>query len=277
LHLVITVHETAASDQSILVDSHHIIVDFANDALLLQEMYILHNTGDTTYVGTEHATVRFSLPEDAANVTSRDPQTESRLVRTQDGLALTRPVKPGQSEVAYSYGVPYDGSQTALSWLVLYPTRHVDVLVANVGIQVDSQKLEYQGLTAGDETSYLHFGAEDLSVGAEADLLISGAAPGAAVPVPASQSWSQGLQEVGPMMALTMGLLGALLALAQLRWGRRSEPLARQAIEPSAHRDELLQQIADLDDAFTEDRLDQQAYEQLRARMKQRLRDVWTE
>jgi hypothetical protein len=277
LHLIITIHETTDSDRLILADSHHIIVDFAADALLLQEMSILDNTGDTTHVGEESAAVHFSLPEGAANLTLGDPETESGLVRHDDGLALVRPIKPGQSEVRYSYSVPYDGGQTALSWMALYPSGHIDVFVANVGTQVASQDLEYQGLTGGEGASYLHFDAEDLPAGSEIELLISGVAREAAVPVSASPSWSRGLQEVGPVIAMTMGALGALLAFAQLRWGRRSEPLARQPAEPTPQRDELLQLIADLDDAFTEDRLDQQAYEQLRARMKQRLRDIWTE
>jgi hypothetical protein len=277
LHLVVTIHETTASDHSIVVDRHHIIADFASDALLLQEMYILHNIGDTTYVGGESTTVRFSLPDGAANLTFRDPEMESSLVRTDDGLASVRPVTPGQSEVLYSYRVPYDGSQIALSRRVLYPTGYVDVMVANLGVHVESQQLMYQGLTGGDETSYLHFGAEDLPSGAKIDLRISGAPKGAAVPVPARPSWSQGLQEVGPAIALAMGLLGALLAFAQLRWGRGSEVPTDRAADATVQRDELLRLIADLDDAFAEDGLDQQAYEQLRARMKRRLRDVWTE
>jgi len=276
LHLVITIHETTASDHSIVVDRHHIIADFASDALLLQEMYILHNTGDTTYVGGERTTVRFSLPDGAANLTFGDQEMESSLVRTADSLAFVRPVTPGNSEVLYSYRVPYDGSQITLSRRVLYPTGYVDVMVANLGVQVESQRLLYQGLTGGDEMSYLHFGAENLPAGAEIDLRISGAPQGAALPVPARPSWSQGLQEVGPVIALVMGLLGALLAFAQLRWRQRSGRPADQGVDPTVQRDELLHLIADLDDAFAEDRLDQQAYEQLRTRLKQRLRHVWT-
>jgi 5-hydroxyisourate hydrolase-like protein (transthyretin family) len=276
LHLVVTIHETTASDHSMVVNRHHVVAEFASDALLLQEMYILHNTGDTTYVGGERTTVRFSLPDGATNLTFRDPAMESSLVRTDDSLAFVRPITPGQSEVLYAYRVPYDGSQITLSRRVLYPTGYVDVLVANLGVHVESQQLMYQGLTGGKETSYLHFGVGDLPAGAEVDLLISGAPQGAAVPVPARLSWSQGLQEVGPAIALTMGLLGALLAFAQLRWRRGSKLAPGQRVDPTVQRGELLRLIADLDDAFAEDRLDQQAYEQLRTRLKQRLRNVWT-
>ena len=119
-----------------MVDRHHIIADFASDALLLQEMYILHNTGDTTYVGGERTTVRFSLPDGATNLTIGDPEMESSLVRTDDSLALVSPITPGQSEVLYAYRVPYDGSQITLSRRVLYPTGHADVMVANLGVHV---------------------------------------------------------------------------------------------------------------------------------------------
>jgi predicted outer membrane protein len=55
------------------------------------------------------------------------------------------------------------------------------------------------------------------------------------------------------------------------------EPRAGQTPDAKAERDELAHLIADLDDAYAEGLVNEQAYEQLRARMKKRLLNIWSE
>jgi hypothetical protein len=276
LHVAATVYETTASDSNVAVDRHHVIVDFAAGGALFQELYIFNNTGDKIYVGEEGTTLRFSLPDGAAEVTFSDAETAAHFVETDGGLALVRPVMPGQGQVMCSYDLPYDGTALTVSRRVIYPTRSMDLLVANTGGHAESPQMVYQGLSGGEETAYLHFSAKDLPGDAVVELRLSGSPQGAGGPALGRPSWSRGLQESGPTMALAMGLLGALLPFALMRWGRRSEPAAEGEVDAASQRGELLHIIADLDDAFAEDRLDQQPYEQLRTRMKQRLRNVWT-
>ena len=288
LHVVVTIHETTASDRAIVVDRHHIIADFSGGALLIQEMCIFHNTSDTIYVGDGATTLRFSLPLDGESLTIETEDMESNFVQTDGGFASVRPLLPGQSEVSYSYSVPYDGTRLALSRMVHYPTASIDVMVAHAGVQVDSTQLMYRGLSGGGERAYLQFSAEDLAADTELELHVAGvpeAEAGRTVPAP---SLSLALQEAAPIIALGMALLGALLPFAQQRLGQRPQPPAERRasgleeppvedVGPPVQRDELLQMIASLDDAFAEGRLDQQGYQQLRNRMKKRLRDDWPE
>jgi hypothetical protein len=176
----------------------------------------------------------------------------------------------------YSYDVPYDGTSLTVSRAVLYPTGSLDLLVANTGVQVESPQMVYQGVSGGGETAYQHFSAENLPGDVVVELRLSGSPQGTGGTAVERPWWSRGLEQFGPTMALALGLLGALLAFAQKRWGRRPEPVAEREVEPAAQRGELLHLIADLDDAFAEGRLDEESYRQLRSKMKERLRDVWT-
>ena len=277
LRVAATVYETTASDSNIAVDRHHVIVDFAAGGALFQELYIFNNTGDKIYVGEEGATLRFSLPDGAADVAFSNAEIAAHFVETDGGLASVRPVMPGQGEVMYSYDLPYDGTALTVSRRVIYPTSSVDLLVANTGVQAESPQMVYRGLSGGDETAYQHFSAEDLPGDAVVELRLSGSPQGAGVPALERPLWSRGLQEVGPAIALVMGLLGALLAFALMRRGRSSEPVAEGEVDATSQRGELLHLIADLDDAFVEGHLDEESYHQLRAKMKKRVRDVWAE
>jgi 5-hydroxyisourate hydrolase-like protein (transthyretin family) len=277
LHVAATVYEITASDSNIAVDRHHVVVDFAAGGALFQELYIFNNTGDKIYVGEGGTTLRFSLPDGAADVTFSDAETVAHFVETDGGLASVRPVMPGQGEVTYSYDLPYDGTALTVSRRVLYPTSSMDLLVANTGVQAESRQMVYQGLSGGAESAYQHFSAEDLPGDAVVELRLSGSLQGAGVPALPRPSWSRGLQEVGPAIALVMGLLGALLAFALMRRRRSSEPAAEGDVDATSQRGELLHLIADLDDAFVEGHLDEESYHQLRAKMKKRVRDVWAE
>jgi hypothetical protein len=277
LHVAATVYETTTSDSNIVVDRQHVIVDFGAGTALFQELYIFNNTGDRIYVGEAGTTLRFSLPDGAADLSFSDAETEAHMVQTDSGLAFVRPVMPGQSQVMYSYDLPYDGTALAVSRRVLYPTSSLDLLVANAGVLVESPQMAYQGVTGGDQTAYQHFSAENLPGETVVELRLSGSPQEAGGTAGGRTGWSRGLYEFGPMMALALGLLGGLLPFAQRRWGRRPEPAAEREVDPGTQRGELLHLLADLDDAFAEGRLDEESYRQLRGKMKGRLRDVWTE
>jgi len=260
-----------------VVERQHVIVDFVDGNAAFQELYIFNNTGDKIYVGEEGTTLRFSLPDGAADIGFSDTETADHFVETDGGLAFVRPVMPGQKEVMYSYRLPYDGTTLTISRTILYPTSSVDLLVANTGVQVESAQMVYQGLSGGDAAAYLHFSTEEVAGGVVVELRLAGSPQGAGVTTIPRPTWSRGLQEYGPAAALAMGLLGALLPFALRRRGGSLEPVAQGKVDATAQRGELIHLIADLDDAFTEGRLDEESYHQLRAKIKGRLRDVWSE
>lgn len=287
LRVAATIYETTTGDRGIVVERQHVLVDFEAGALVIRELCILNNTEDTIYVGQAGATVRFSLPAGAEELTFSDTEVAPHFLETEEGFAYVRPVMPGQKEVLYVYRVPYDGRQLALSRSLVYPTASFDAMIADVGVEVESPQLEYQSLTGGGETAYLHFSGQNLAADSEVVVNLSGAPQGTAALAPASFELDLGLHRYAPGIALLMVLLGAALPLAQTRLTQRRAPSAEAngpaadaraggALHSQSERDELARLLADLDEAYAEGLVDEQAYEQLRARVKQRLREIWT-
>ena len=288
LRVAATVYETTTSDSGMVVERQHVLIDFEAGVLVIRELCLLNNTGDTIYVGQEGITARFSLPSGAEGLTFSDTELAPHFLETEEGFAYVRPVMPGQKEVLYAYRVPYDGRQLALSRGLVYPTGSYDAMIADVGVEVESAQLEYQSLTGGGETAYLHFNGQNLPAGSEIVVQFSGNPQGAAAPGRTGFELDLGLQRYAPGIALLMVVLGASLPLVQVRLGQGRgssseamgpgvEPRAGQILDAKAERDELAHLIADLDDAYAEGLVNEQAYEQLRARMKKRLLNIWSE
>jgi 5-hydroxyisourate hydrolase-like protein (transthyretin family) len=288
LHVVATIHETTSGDDSLVVDRHHMILDFASDAVTVRELYIFDNTGDRIYVGEGAITLRFSLPDDAGDLAFGDVETEASMVATDEGFASIRRIPPGQTQVLYSYSVPYDGSHLTLHRTILYPTGNVDLLVPSNGVEVETGQLAYDGLTTAGDDTYLHFYGVDLARDTTIEIRLSGSPQGAALPLSSTSPLLAAVREAAPAIALGLALLGGLLPLLQLRMRKRgadlpaenevSGPEAPEREEESdADREELLRLIADLDDAYAEGLVKEKAYRQLRDKMKRRLKSDWTE
>jgi hypothetical protein len=283
--VVITIYETTSSDQAIVLSRHRITIDFAAGALLIKEMFIFNNLGDTTYTGEEGSTLRFSLPVDATDLRFDDPDVELNRVETDEGFVSLLPVVPGQSRVLYSYILPYDSRGHTLMRKIVYRTTNFDLMAASVGVQAESEQLDYRGLVGGKELSYLRFEAQDLLPTSEIELYLSGAPQVTAQPPPPGPSLGMSLQRVSPWLALGLAVLGALAPLGEAHARARSQrvldtqapkvqTIGRADSEPRVQRQELLRLMADLDDAFAEGRIAQEPYKELRVRMKHRLIDM---
>ncbi|HEM62079.1 MAG TPA: carboxypeptidase regulatory-like domain-containing protein [Chloroflexi bacterium] len=288
IRVVATVYETTTSDSGLVVEQQHVLVDFEAGVLSVRELCVLNNASDTIYVGDGGTTAEFSLPDGALDLAFSDSAEAHHFVETEGGFAYVRPIMPGQREVLYSYEVPYDGGQLVLSREITYPAARFDLMVADVGVQVESAQLEYQSLTGGGETAYLHFQGEDLPAGQEIAVAFAGAPRMTEAPVARGPALGLPLQQYAPALALLMVVMGAAVPWAQLRLSQRSGlavgesdsgsgPGMQQRVDAHTERDELLRLVADLDDAYEEGSLNEETYGQLRERMRKRLREVWPE
>jgi 5-hydroxyisourate hydrolase-like protein (transthyretin family) len=289
LHVVATIHEITSSDESLVVDRHHIILDFDSDAVVFREFYIFNNVGDRIYAGADGLTLRLALPEGATDITFEAAETGADYVLTQEGLAFVGLVPPGEKQVLYSYSVPYDGSQLTLRREILYPTSNLDLLAANVGVQVEASQLTYEGLTAAGDDTYLHFATENVPSGTAIELQLSGVPQGAVALPSMESSMVAALREAAPAMAVVLAVLGALLPFVQLRLRKarpataepgivpQAEILEQAAVETDAQHEELRRLMSDLDDAYAEGLLTEEAYRQLSDKMKKRLGDTSTD
>ena len=162
-----TVFESTTSDENLSVQRAHVIFDFEPGIIRVREIQIFFNAGKATYVGPTgeegEETVQFALPEDTTSVQLVEGLMECCVIETDTGFASTLPIFPGSKQFVFNYELRPQTRAYDLTRRVVHPTEYLDVLVADVGVQVTAD-----GLTGGESLSlqggnYLHLAGENLS------------------------------------------------------------------------------------------------------------------
>lgn len=210
-----TVYESTTSDEDLSLERAHVIVDFEPGTIRVQEVQILRNAGNRTYVGPTgqegEATVQFSLPQGASATQLLEGFMECCVVETDTGFATTRPIFPGSKQFVFTYELPYESTIYDLSREIASPTSSLDVLVADVGVEVTAPGLatdEPLSLQGGD---YLHLTAQDLTPADNIVLHLSNLPLDTAAAPPVSAQTASPLLTWGVLGLLG---LGAFIALA---------------------------------------------------------------
>lgn len=270
LTVPVQIYDLTSDPSVIRLDQWHIAVsEVAESTAEVFEIFVYSNTSDRAFApppqGAEGLrTVRFPLPREAREVSIVEGGTETTITRTDEGLAYTLPVPPGQHTITVAYRLPLNGPLTSTR-TAPYPVGSMVVLAPK-----DSLRLSSPQFTSQDEQEF----------SGEVYTVYRGS------PLAAGSTFSLTL---APPQTLPVGLIvgGTALAVALIGvgvwWWRRSaagpaeQPVKGQAtariarIEHEARREALLQQIADLDDAYENGQMDQAAYEKKRAALKREL------
>jgi hypothetical protein len=182
LSVSIQVYEPTESDKAISIERAHMFVDFQEDNLVVGEMYLFSNSGDRTYIGAEEVaegqrgTLRLSLPAGAEVLSFEDGELGQRFFETDDGFADTWPLWPGQASgrLIFSYSLPYDHSGYDLAREISYPLKALNVLVADVEVDVTSDQLTLEGSREMQGQSYLNLSGQNLNKGERLTVHFSG-------------------------------------------------------------------------------------------------------
>lgn len=173
LSVPIQVYDSIESDEVVSIERAHIFVDFRDGGLAVGEMYIFSNSSDRIYIGAEavaegkRATLRLSLPAGATGLAVEGGELGQRFFETENGFVDTWSLPPGQASgrLMFSYALPYDPSGYDLVRDILYPLKAINVLVADVGVDVASKQLTLEGSRGMQGQSYLNLTAQDLGKG----------------------------------------------------------------------------------------------------------------
>ncbi|HEY8742509.1 MAG TPA: hypothetical protein VIU62_05395 [Chloroflexota bacterium] len=268
----IAIFETTSQDPGLRYENATLVlgsVEQAAQHLSFLELLTLNNPSDRTYVpvaptqGMATALLRFSLPAGVDDIGVQNGLDASQLIEVDGGLASAAPIAPGLHTISFSFAVPYHGADFAFSWDVIYPSASVHVLEPTGG----------PPLTAGSLR-----GAPDLALqGHNFRVLSTGAViANTTVPIVLSKlperTPVQTLQaavpngNVVPVAALSIAVLAALVPMIYLLRRRRAgQP------SPEQSEDNLLDEIASLDDAHERGQLEDALYSEQRAALKARL------
>lgn len=165
----LTVFETTEDDQAIYLNSAHLILESFGQMLRVSEIQLLGNRGDRTYVGKvqgsgRRVTVSIPLPEGAIGLGFPEDTPPDRYLAVEGGLLDTEPVRPGDgsSLVFFSYHLAANDSVIPVEHRFDYPVAQLDVLVAQPGPELHSDRLQSRGIQLFEGRRYSLYTATNL-------------------------------------------------------------------------------------------------------------------
>lgn len=268
--LPITVYESTNDPSSVRANQLHVLVDQPQEgSLQIVQLWVLDNTGERTVLPSEgQGGVEIILPAEARNLRFEQGGNTGRYLPSEAGFVLAAPLRPDvdEAQIAFSFELPYQGG-AVLNQPVALPVAAVTLLVAEDGPEASAQGLVDLGprQSAGERLQLYEL--EGLAAGERLQVEFG--------PPPLLDR----LAALDPGAGWLVGILGLLLAAAVAAWwyrgwlGAGSETADPEVdLDPEgSSREQLLQAIADLDDAFSAGQLERAEYEEQRRVLKRSL------
>ena len=280
ISLLINIYESTTDSSILVTDRLHLFFEFVDEnTLRVIQLYIISNPTNMTLVAEspEAPTVDFYLPEEATNLEIQDGVIGERFVNTEQGFGDTIAVRPGSGsyQVLYAYELPYK-SKLDLEQPLSTPVSAVVILVPEGVINIKGDQVEDAGVRDVEGTQYHMYNMSGLNAGSDLRLTVSGKMAGSGLAVTAGNSTS---------MLIGVGAFGVVLLAAGV-WlfmrNRGRDDLETEvevldvedALVSVETRETLMDAILALDDLYQEGRLPKEAYQDRRAELKARLKEI---
>ena len=291
LNLEIPVFERSSDPSTVSIGQLHIILQFAEGQLQVNELYQFNQNASAVFVGQSgdpgEGTVHISLPPGAGEpsfdrsfggMESFFPA--DTVMPTADGWADTVPLRPGQGTLSLlvRYTLPYDES------LSFSHPLHYDVTTANLVMPDASVDLvsgsgwqEAGPQAMGEAGVFLNFTQADLAAGDALSVSLQGEPQQAGTTsagIPPQRNQTNELLIGGGVLLLAIAVGGYVLR----QWRQDQESEAEGVPRPQTaeeRRQALLAAVAALDDAYEAGELQQPDYEERRQALKDELVAIW--
>ena len=276
----------AANDVAIQAEISHVIIEVEPTTrdLIVTEITIISNPTDKTMVASSQdgsgsgRTLWFPLPQGALHPEVTEGLDSVSSSSAEEGLGYGGPILPGKRQVVYSYMLPNVGSSFSISKPLAYPSRKVNVLMADVGQGITSPKLVGQQPVNIKDRNYLFLSGESFKARDSVELNVNG--------FPPPNNTGQGISSSNEVrwMALAAIVIAALaiaVAYPRLRGPRhvtqRPAPVPQVGESAAIAREKarLLAAIAQLDSKFEAGQIPLEQYREQREEQKHRLRQIW--
>lgn len=260
----VTVYETTESGAAISVQRLSLVfaaIDEKRQTTTVVEVYHFVNSGQQTYIGRpvngQRQTLDFPLFAGGHTLIPEQGFNPSEINPTATGFALSTPVPPGEFPIAFSYEIPYRGSVLSLARSLAYPTTLFEVLPPPA-LTISSPQLTGRDQVQIGSQTLSALDATDLQSGSAVEIRVAGL-PAPASPIVSLDSLRTQLVLVGAVA------LAAVAYVAGYRYRKRS------ALDGGV-REQLLSQIAELDDRSVRGEIADADYRAQRGALKQQLR-----
>ncbi|HEY2668558.1 MAG TPA: hypothetical protein VGK51_17140 [Actinomycetota bacterium] len=227
------------------------------------QLLTAHNSSDRSYVGTPNsgatgppATLELPIP---AGATAFSPVEglANGLTAAPDGLvASTDPVVPGNTEVSYLYNIAVPRSGWGMSLPVIYATSSIDLLV-DPALRLSGPGLTFLKNVTINKRVYRDYRGANLAPGTTVNANIA----------PASSTSVTLYLGLGALLVLVLAAVGVPRILRR----RRASGIAPGEPDSPRERDQLIEEIAALDEAHAAGSVEEDDYAAQRAELKNRL------
>ncbi len=263
----IKIFETTTSDSAIRVVRHHILFLPAKGILNVREIMVMENRSDRTYVGKEPTasgkfrTVTYRLPKQAKDIQLGEGAMSCCIEFEKGGFYDTMEFPPGQKQITFDYRLDVDRKEMELVKPITLATQELDFIPMEPSLKIFGEDLELQQIKNTKVKMYV---THNYSRGAEVKVRIAGLVP----------------KPMNPGFVL-LGLFSGLLLIGgvfALRKYKRTHDAAVDIVAsprvplPKTSADQLIREIAILDELYDEKQIDKIEYEQKRQELKNQLK-----
>lgn len=277
------VYETTSDPAAMRASMAHVViqVDEESDSLLVSELLVINNTGDRTYVGLPveqtnpalgeshppiggNETLRFAVPPGASDVGIVDGLLIEDLITADFGFIDTSPWVPGTRQVAFSYSLPYEGSDYVLRTSLDIPADTVNILMPKGKAKLESASPFTQDEAVLQDEPYFRASANNLEAGATIQAILTD--------LPSGDGSGVQIAIFVVLIAAALGVVG----IVAYNLYRRSR-LAAAGVEDAGEREKagLLLAIAELDRQHDASEITEAEYNRRRDEAKSRLEAIW--
>lgn len=259
----IIVYDATNTDESIRITTAHTIIFPTKGGIQVKEYSLFENSADKAYVGSgindDKRTLRLFVPEGATGLQYSLDLMECCVVNSEGGIADTMAAPPGNREMSYLYNVSARSGTFDYSNKVLYPTDAYTLLVS------DSIEASTDGLVPGNPVEFegQRFNIYTLQKMNRGDLV--------RIRLSNLPKGSQQGNAVKWVAYAVVALAGTFTGIFLLK---KRKPIAVPVVTKAnldRKKQELLVELAKLDDSFEGGELTEEVYRKQRALKKAQL------
>jgi hypothetical protein len=266
------VYESTTAAVPISIMMSHFILNYGSGLFMIKEYNFFVNSGDRTYLGVNvdpasgrMETLKLSLPSGASGFQA-DPALANYLTVTGSQVSYSAPLLPGSNQIIYSYAIPCKADSYRLEWKVNYNINRYDLLVVNQDIRIQGAKLNQEQNLNLAGAVYQDFSSQNLVAG---DTLT------------AEFSGLLGNKTANLAYLWLLLIPAAGLALYFILRKKKNIPVPQAltsdeietpgVTETSGERQQLLLEIARLDDKFEAGLIAEKEYHEQRSSLKSKI------
>jgi mono/diheme cytochrome c family protein len=284
LDMPIVVFKKTTDPSVVSIEQVHMVLEFVEDRVMVSEIYIISNNDTAVFVGetgdADDGVFELALPSGAENanfqrsfgsVSNFLPASE--VIQTDSGWVDTVPLRPGERgmNLLATYDIPYEDGVT-IAHPLFYDAANATILMPDVGISVQEGDWIDQGTQQmGAAGTFLSYARSGLEADEELSFELDGRVNRANLSDTASAGTSlDGDSITGLIIGASVFLLVVIGAAFTVRSWQNDIPEAE-----TGDTEQLLQAVANLDDAYAAGAMDESQYQKQREKLVSELAGMW--